>query len=163
MRELPAALPTPSFVPPEGWWPLLLEDPTVRLIVIAAVVLLVFVLLMAWWSRWRQARQAARLHTQLRASYAVLQEQREEILRAATKILATSSTGRITGFTVLRQVEAVFSEGQPSSAGAVEHAKALAAGKGANAIINLQTQQTPAGKWVATGDAVVVRPLGGRG
>jgi uncharacterized protein YbjQ (UPF0145 family) len=59
----------------------------------------------------------------------------------------------------VRQVEAVFSEGCPSSAAAVDRVKAMAARMDANAIINLQTRQTPNGKWVANGDAVIVRNL----
>jgi hypothetical protein len=76
--------------------------------------------------------------------------------------VATSSTSRIAGYALIRQVETVFSDGRPSSAAAVELAKALGAQKGANALINLETRQLPSGKWVASGDAVLVRLVGRR-
>jgi hypothetical protein len=44
----------------------------------------------------------------------------------------------------------------------VEFAKALAAQKGANALVNLQTRQTAVGKWVASGDGVVVKLIARR-
>jgi len=47
----------------------------------------------------------------------------------AEQIVATSSTPRIAGYALIRQVETVFSDGRPSSAAAVELAKALAAQK----------------------------------
>ena len=55
--------------------------------------------------------------------------------------------------------QTVFSDGRPSSLAAVEYVKAMAAQKGANAIINLESRQTPTGKWMASGDAVVVHLL----
>jgi len=61
-----------------------------------------------------------------------------------------------------RQVETVFSEPKASSLSAVELVKALAVQKGANALINLETRQLPGGKWVASGDAVVVKLYGRR-
>ena len=53
----------------------------------------------------------------------------------------------------------MFTEGHKSPANAVEMLKALAAQKGANAIINLAGERPPGNKCVARGDAVIVRSL----
>ena len=83
----------------------------------------------------------------------------KEVERLAGKIIATSSTDSIAGFEIVRQIEAVFTDGHPTPGKAVEHLKAAAAEKGANAVINLNSAQPPSGKCVAHGDAVIVRPV----
>ncbi len=140
-----------------------LQDPLVQRIVLAAVALLSLVILLRILGRWREARAAARRRAELHQRFESVRLQQEEIKHFAGQIVATSSTTRIAGYAIVRQVEAVVSDGKPSSIAAVELLKALAAQKGANAVINLQTQQTPAGKWIASGDAVVVKLIGRRG
>ena len=88
----------------------------------------------------------------------VMQLQQEELDRLAARILATSSTGTIAGFTLVRQIEAVYTDGHPSPNKAVQVLKAQAAEKGANAVINLVGERLPSGKCQAHGDAVIVRP-----
>ncbi|MBN2562131.1 MAG: hypothetical protein JXQ75_14490 [Phycisphaerae bacterium] len=82
---------------------------------------------------------------------------------AAERIIATSSTGIIAGYEIVRQVEAVFVEGHRTQGEAIRALKATAASRGANAIINLAQQHTAAGRCTAQGDAVVLRPIGGKG
>jgi len=139
-----------------------LQDPFVKTVVYAAAGLIILIIVVRIVARRREAVADARRRAELRRSHEGLRLQQEEIKRLAEKIQATSSTSRIAGFMIARQVETIFSEPRPSSVAAVELTKALAAQKGANAIINLQTQQMPTGKWVASGDAVLVKLVGRR-
>ncbi len=108
--------------------------------------------------RWQRRRQPALLNPKL-ARYGdsedVARARREE----AQKITATSSTSNIAGYDIVEQVEAVFVDGFRRPEEAVEGLKAAAAMKGANAVTNVQTTRTPAGKCSAQGDAVVVRRI----
>jgi uncharacterized protein YbjQ (UPF0145 family) len=140
-----------------------LQDPLVQRIVLAAAALVVLVIFLRIVGRSREARAAARRRAEVRRRFEGVRLEQEEIRRLAEEIVATSSTARIAGYAILRQVETVFGDGKPSSGAAVELVKALAAQKGANALINLQTRQMATGKWVASGDAVVVRLIGRRG
>ena len=79
--------------------------------------------------------------------------------QAAAKIIATSSTGTVAGFDIVRQIEAVFVEGYRSPEDAVLGLKVAAGRLGANAIINLSQQRTTAGKCSCQGDAVIVRSM----
>jgi hypothetical protein len=135
------------------------QDPLVVKLVAAAVLMIVLVLVVYVWQRRRDAAAEARRRTDLHRAFGHVQEQQREMSEQAAQIIATGSTANIAGFQVVRQIEAVFAEGQHSPAEAVEILKALAARKGANAIINLNGQRLPNGKCVASGDAVVVRPL----
>ncbi|MCK4343110.1 MAG: hypothetical protein KAY37_15455 [Phycisphaerae bacterium] len=140
-----------------------LADPVAQKIVAGAAAFIVLVIVVRIWSGYRNKVIAARRRAELRRSYDSVRLQQEEIKRLADRIQTTSSTARITGFTIVRQVEAVFTEGRTSSVAALELCKALAAQKGGNAVINLQARQTPSGKWVASGDAVVVQDSSERG
>lgn len=140
-----------------------LQDPLVQRIVLAAAALVVLVIFLWIVGRWREARAAARRRAEVRRRFEGVRLEQEEIRRLAGQIVATSSTARIAGYAILRQVETVFSDGKSLSADAVEFAKALAAQKGANALVNLQTRQTSGGKWAASGDGVVVKLIGRRG
>lgn len=140
-----------------------IADPLVQKIVAGAAILIALVVLLRTLSRIREARLAARRRAALRQEHEAIRLQQEEIKRLAEQIVATSSTARIAGYAIVRQVETVFSDGKPSSATAAELVKALAAQKGANALINVQTRQVPTGKWSASGDAVVVKLIGGPG
>jgi len=134
-------------------------DPTVQWIVKGGAAFIALVLLLRILGGLRERRDSVRRRAALQRDHETARLQQEEVRRLAGQILTTSSTTRVIGFNVVRQVEAVFTDGCPSSVAAMELAKALAVRKGANAIINLQTQQTPGGKWVACGDAVIVRAL----
>ncbi len=138
------------------------SDPLVQRIVYGAAAFAVIVVVLRVIVAWRERRRSARIRKELQRDYDKVRLQQEEIRKLAGQIEATSSTPRITGFAITRQIETVFSEPRASSVSAVELAKALAAQKGANAIINLQTQQAPNGKWFASGDAVVVKVIGRR-
>lgn len=75
----------------------------------------------------------------------------------AAKIMATSTTDLIVGYTILRQVEAVAVDGFRHPDEAIEGLKAIAAMKGANAVTHVQTERTPSGRYGARGDAVIVQ------
>jgi hypothetical protein len=78
----------------------------------------------------------------------------------AARIVATSSKDSIAGYDILEQVEAVFVEGLRRPEDALEGLKAAAAMKGANALTNVRHERTSAGKYAASGDAVLVRRIG---
>jgi hypothetical protein len=79
--------------------------------------------------------------------------------REAAKIVATSSTSRITGYRVERQIEAIFVDGFRRADEAVEGLKAVAAMKGANGVTNVAHTMTGGGKYCANGDAVILVPV----
>lgn len=133
-------------------------DPVIIAIVLGAAVVVVLTLVGRLWNRRREAGYNARRRAELRKQRGYLQTQQREIERLAGKIVATSSTASIAGFQVVRQIEALFTDGHPSPDQAVECLKAVAAEKGGNAVINLTGARLPSGKCVASGDAVIVRP-----
>jgi len=143
--------------------PASLSDPLVRRIVWAAAGIIVLVIVLRIIRRVRYRLANARLRATLARERDEMHQQQAEAHRLAERILATSSTARIAGYAIVRQVETLITEARPSSAGAMELLKATAARKGANALINVQTQQTAGGKWVANGDAVVVKLIPRRG
>ena len=159
LAELPTSMP----VDLESFR-LSLNDPFVRKIVAGAAFFVLVVILLRIW-RWRReaAAHIRRVSEISRSRHDDVRLQPEEIEKLAKDIRTTSSTARVTGFTIVRQVEAVFTDGRASSAAALELCKALAAQKGGNAIVNVQTKQGANGKWFASGDAVVVKQLGRRG
>ncbi len=75
------------------------------------------------------------------------------------KIIATSSGGELAGFRVVRQVEAVFVDGFRRPEEAVEGLKAVAAMKGANALLHVRHEPIGSGRYSASGDAVIVESL----
>jgi uncharacterized protein YbjQ (UPF0145 family) len=105
-------------------------------------------------------RRPARLHAKLRQYGDRSDAEVQADSRAAAKIIATSSTEAIVGYDMLRQIEAVFVEGHRSQEQAVAALKAVAGSLGANAITNLTQHRTAAGRCVAQGDAVLIRPAG---
>src|SRR5262245_19185098 len=107
----------------------------------------------------RDSLRARRRRDEAKRQQGYVALQQQEIERLASRILATSSTASIAGFEMLRQIEAVFTDGHPSPNRAVEMLKAMAAERGANAVINLDSQRLASGKCIAHGDAVLVRPI----
>lgn len=75
----------------------------------------------------------------------------------AAKIVATSTTDHIVGYTIVQQVEAVVVDGFRRPEEALEGLKAAAAMKGANAVTHVHTERTSSGRCGARGDAVIVR------
>lgn len=141
-----------------GIWPAISGDPVVdTIILIGAAVILAALLGVLRGSR-RAARQR-RDRRERRRQRSFVEQQRIEQARLATQIIATSSTGAIAGFEIIRQIEAVFTDGHSTPNHAVEALKAEAARRGANALINLTGQRPPGGRCIARGDAVIVRPL----
>jgi uncharacterized protein YbjQ (UPF0145 family) len=138
-------------------WNLLVES---RGWIIAATAVLVALTLLQRAGRAIKRRQPpGPLHPRL-AAYAGKSEQEVEADRqAAAQIVATSSTDAIAGYEIVRQIEAIFVDGYRSPEEAVMGLKVSAAGRGANAIVNLSQQRTAAGRCTAQGDAVSVRPL----
>lgn len=78
----------------------------------------------------------------------------------ASRIRSTSSTDQIPGYKILQAIEALYVEGYRTPADALEGLKALAAEKGANAIINVRHERTSMGRCAASGDAVVAETTG---
>ncbi|GMU24504.1 MAG: hypothetical protein AMXMBFR13_45780 [Phycisphaerae bacterium] len=110
-------------------------------------------------SRAIRRRRAPMIHPKLQKyniDHAELDRQRREL---AAGIVATSTGSRLAGFRIVRQVEAVFVEGYRTPEDAVIALKAAAAERGANAILNVHTDRSVAGRCTASGDAIVVAPL----
>lgn len=152
----------PAPLPPAGWesYAPISGDPVVDAIIVGGG-LIVLLTLLGLLGRLRRASRESRMRAELRRHYRFADEQRLGQARLAARITATSSTGVIAGFEVVRQIEAVFTDGHPTPSQAVEALKAIAAAQGANAIINLSTERPPSGKCLARGDAVVVCPIDG--
>lgn len=137
--------------------PIDLNDPMVRSALYVVGGLVVLLLLVRIWRRGRENAAFARRRAELQKTYGSMQMQQEQVDRLAAKVIATSSTAAIAGFTIVRQIEAVFTDGHQSPNKAVQVLKAMAAEKGANAVINLNGARQPSGKCAASGDAVIVR------
>jgi len=134
-------------------------DPVVLAIVGGAVAVILATIVVRIVQGRLEARRRRREIRERRRRLEWLEQRRQELERLAARIVATSSTAAVPGFVIVRQVEAVFTEGQATPAEAVVVLKALAAQRGANAIINLSSQRLPSGKCTAQGDAVIVRAL----
>jgi len=137
-----------------------MNDPVVIAIVAAAIFVIVLSTVVRAFRGRREAAYYARHRDELRLRRRYLDMQQEQLERLAGRIVATSSTGQIAGFTIVRQIEAVFVDGHPTTARAVLALKALASELGANAISNLHSERLSSGKCIARGDAVLVRPEG---
>ncbi len=107
----------------------------------------------------RRRRKPAELHPRLQAYAGTTEADLEAEKADAAGIVATSSTGIVTGYEIKRQIEAVFVEGYRTPNDAIRALKAQAARRGANAIIHLSQSRSGAGKCVAQGDAVVIKPV----
>ncbi|MCC7291671.1 MAG: hypothetical protein IT449_06390 [Phycisphaerales bacterium] len=79
----------------------------------------------------------------------------------AARIVATSSTAEITGYDIIEQIEAVYVDGFRKPEEALEGLKAVAAMKGANAVIRVRQERSAGGRCTASGDGVVVRKVSG--
>lgn len=136
-----------------------MSDPVILTLLIACAALLVFAVVATAIRRRREALAERERRAARRRQIGYLDMQQQEVERLAARIIATSSTTTLVGFEVLRQIEAVFAEGAPNPGKAVAVLKALAAEKGANAIVNLSSERQPLGKCSAKGDAVIVQPI----
>lgn len=140
-----------------SWWPVDLRTGWVWWLV-GLLVLLVLLRAGRGVGRWVRRRGPARIHPKL-AKYNVDQVEVDKQRRAvAGQIMATSTGAGLAGFRIVRQVDAVFVEGLRTPEEAVTALKAAAAERGANALLNVSTQRTAAGRCSAGGDAVVAVP-----
>ncbi len=112
--------------------------------------------------RFLRARRPAKLNPKL-AKYGSPEDHAQHRSIEASKIVATSSTDRIVGYHIQQQVEAVYVDGFRRPEEALEGLKASAAMKGANALSNVRTERTSAGKCAAHGDAVIVKRVNDEG
>lgn len=110
-------------------------------------------------ARRRRRAEPPRLHPKLQAYAGRSEAEIEADRQQAAKIIATSSTGTVAGYEILRQIEAVYVDGYRTPQDATEALKAVAGRRGANALVNLSQQRTAAGRCTAQGDAVRIRPL----
>jgi hypothetical protein len=128
----------------------------------AAIALLALLVLLRIWRGLKRAlrrRRPPTIHPRL-ARYNVDQAELDRERRdLARQIVATSTSTRLAGYRMVRQVEAVFVEGLRTPDDAIIALKAAAAQRGANAILNVKTDRTAAGKCSASGDAIVIAPL----
>ena len=136
-----------------------LNDPVVLALVAGAIVVIVLTIVGRALGAARRRADSRRHAREQRDRRRAIDQLREATMRAAAGIVATSSTNSIAGYRVVRQIEAVFTDGHPNAERAVETLKALAAAKGANAVINLAGERTTVGKCAARGDAVIVQSL----
>lgn len=136
-----------------------MNDLVIIAIIGGSLVLIVLSILGRIWRRARDAAQLARLRSSVQQQRGLRERKQAELERVAARIIATSSSDAIAGFTIVRQIEAVFTDDHPSPTLAVQALKVVAAEIGANGIINLHSTRPPAGKCMAYGDAVIVRPV----
>jgi len=136
-----------------------MNDPVIVAVIGGAAAVIVFSILARFWRGRREAVRDFRIRKGVRQQRGHVQRRESEMAELAGRIIATSSTDTIAGYRVVRQIEAVFADGQAAPSEAVSALKAAAAEKGANAVINLQSVRTAAGKYLAQGDAAVVEPL----
>lgn len=139
-----------------------LPDPYKRYVVYALAALVALVILkrvLGVVSRAVRRSQPPTIHPKLQ-KYSVDQaEEARKQRELAVGVIATSTGNRLAGFRIVRQVEAVFVEGLKTPEDAVIALKATAVQRGANAIVNVHTDRTTAGRCTASGDAVVVAPM----
>lgn len=130
----------------------------------AQLVAALIALVAAWrlWQRirrFRRSRRPATLHPNL-ARYGIDPEEAARARReAAARIVATSSGPSLVGYEITEQIDAVFVDGFRSPAEAIEGLKAEAAGRGANAVVNVRQERSAAGRCTASGDAVKARRI----
>ncbi len=129
------------------------------LAIVALVALLVAIKIVRAVFRTARRFRPTRIHPKLQLYAEPDAGQVAERRRQAAGIVTTSSRTEIPGYTVVRQVEAVYVDGFRDPGSAIEGLKATAATKGANAIINLTHERTTAGRCTASGDAVMVEPI----
>jgi uncharacterized protein YbjQ (UPF0145 family) len=144
----------------QPWLDWLKEHPRYVIYGVAGLVgLIVLRRILSGLSRALARRRPVTIHPKL-AKYNVdnaeLDRKRREL---AAGVVATSTGNRLAGFRIVRQVEAVFVEGYRTPEEAITALKAAAVERGANAILNVQTERTAAGRCSASGDAIVVGPL----
>lgn len=133
--------------------------PYVLYAIVALIVLLIARRLLQGVGRAIRRSRPPTIHPSLQkynVDHAELDRRRRE---QALAIVATSTGARLAGFRIVRQVEAVFVEGYRSPDEAMTALKAAGAERGANALLNVHTERTAAGRCSASGDAVVVAPL----
>ena len=131
------------------------------LIYALAVLVGLLVLRDIWRRIWRAIRRSrpAQIHPSLQkynVDHVELDRQRREV---AAGVVATSTGSRLAGFRIVRQVEAVFVDGLRTPDEAMTALKALAIERGANALLNVRTERTTAGRCSASGDAIVAAPI----
>ena len=129
------------------------DNPDAYTLLLAGTALLAVVWLVL---KIKTARRGPKIHPRLQKYAGPDAEYAQKRRAEAAKILATSSTQSIAGYDIKEQVEAVYVDGFRRPEEAVEGLKAVAAMKGANAIINLKHERTASGKCSADGDAVRV-------
>ncbi len=125
-------------------------------IVVAAAVVLAAIWTVLRIRRWLRRKQPPKIHPKLQKyqpSHDDFAAQRHE---ESQKIIATSSGESLVGYRVIRQVEAVFVDGFRRPEEAVEGLKAVAAMKGANAVLRVRHEPIGSGRYSASGDAVIV-------
>lgn len=149
---------------PEGWLTTLQEwlvaNRAILVWIVAGLLVLWFFRVLAGRLLRRLRRlRPPRIHPRLaryNIDHAELDRHRRE---QAKLIIATSTGGRLAGYRIVRQVEAVFVEGFRSPEDALIALKAEAAQRGANGLLNVRTERTAAGRCTAAADAVVIVPF----
>ncbi|NOX59786.1 MAG: hypothetical protein GXP29_13155 [Planctomycetes bacterium] len=111
--------------------------------------------------RWLRRRRPAKIHPKLQKFQPTDDDFAAKRRVESEKIVATSSASSLVGYRVVKQIEAVFVDGFRRPEEAVEGLKAVAAMKGANAVIHVRHERIGEGRYAASGDAVVVEPVDG--
>ena len=139
------------------WWELILEQYRPWLVWGGIALLALFIIrsVCKWATRITRRRPPPTIHPSLQKYNIDYTKQTKEQQKRAAAIVATSTGNRLAGYRIVRQVDAVFVEGYRTPQEAIVALKALAAECGANAILNVKTDRTSAGKCTASGDAIV--------
>lgn len=125
-------------------------------IVVWATVLLVTCWVLFRIRRWLRRRRPPTIHPKLQKYQPTDTDFAANRRAESAKIVATSSGSELAGYRVVRQVEAVFVDVFRRPEEAVEGLKAVAAMKGANALLHVRHEPIGSGRYAASGDSVVV-------
>ncbi len=128
-------------------------------IVVASTVMVASIWILMRIRKWFRRRRPPTIHPKLQKYQPTDDDFASKRRAESAKIIATSSGDVLAGYRVIRQVEAVFVDGFRRPEEAVEGLKAVAAMKGANAVLRVRHEPIGSGRYSASGDAVIVESI----
>ncbi|GJM24208.1 MAG: hypothetical protein DHS20C16_06230 [Phycisphaerae bacterium] len=128
-------------------------------VVVAGTVALAVIWMLLRVRKWLKRRSTPKIHPRLQKYQPSQDDFAAKRREESAKIIATSSGESLVGYRIVRQVEAVFVDGFRRPEEAVEGLKAVAAMKGANAVLCVRHEPIGSGRYSASGDAVIVESI----
>ena len=128
-------------------------------VIVTATTALAVIWILLRVRKWLRRRRPPTIHQKLQKYQPSGDDFAAKRRAESEKIIATSSGSELVGYRVVRQVEAVFVDGFRRPEEAVEGLKAVAAMKGANALLHVRHEPIGSGRYSASGDAVIIESL----